>query len=125
MDKINGTKNALFFLSRAQTHHSFTNLRFLDELKFKVLLSKTACVIFNFRFRFVFIKDTHREEAPSKTPTLSKIMNKGIWVVGTSNQFFVYEVLKLKQNFRKNKEVVGKTQFFVIGPLSICDNIGF
>ena len=52
-------------------------------------------------------------------------MNKGIWVVGTSNQFFIYEVLKLKQNFRKNKEVAGKTQFFVIGPLSTCDNIGF
>ena len=29
-DKINGTKNALFFLSGALTHHSFTfNLRFL------------------------------------------------------------------------------------------------
>ena len=28
-DKINGTKNVLFFLSRAPTHHSFTfNLRF-------------------------------------------------------------------------------------------------
>ena len=52
-------------------------------------------------------------------------MNKGIWVVGTSNQFFIYEVLKLKQNFRKNKEVAGKTRFFVIGPLSTCDNIGF
>ena len=28
-DKINGTKNALFFLSQAPTHHSFNfNLRF-------------------------------------------------------------------------------------------------
>ena len=35
-DKINGTKNTLFFLSRAQTNHSFTfNLRFLFELKHK------------------------------------------------------------------------------------------
>ena len=82
-------------------------------------------MIFNFRFRFVFIKDIYKEEAPSKTPTLSKIVNKGIWVVGTSNQFFIYEVLKLKQNFRKNKEVAGKTRFFAIGPLSTCDNIGF
>ena len=33
-DKINDTKNTSFFLSRAQTHHSFTfNLRFLYELK--------------------------------------------------------------------------------------------
>ena len=56
-DKINGTKNALFFLLRAPTHHSFTfNLRFLYELKHKARLSKTVCGIFHFRFRFVFIK---------------------------------------------------------------------
>ena len=56
-DKISGTKNALFFLSRAPTHHSLTsNLQFLYELKHKVLLSKTACEILHFRFRFVFIK---------------------------------------------------------------------
>ena len=56
-DKIKGTKNALFFLSRAPTHHSFTfNLRFLYELEHKAPLSKTGCGIFNFRFRFVFIK---------------------------------------------------------------------
>ena len=56
-DKINGTKNALFFLSRAPTHHSFTfNLRFLHELKHKVRLSKILCGIFLFWFRFVFIK---------------------------------------------------------------------
>ena len=55
--KINGTKNALFFLSRAQTHHSFTfNLQFLYELKHKIGLSKTFCEIFHFRFSFVFIK---------------------------------------------------------------------
>ena len=56
-DKINGTKNALFFLSRAPTHHSFTfNLQFLYELKHKVRLSKTVCGIFHLRFRSVFIK---------------------------------------------------------------------
>ena len=56
-DKINGTKNALFFLSRAPTHHSFTfNLRFLYEPKRKLCLSKTVRRIFHFRFRFVFIK---------------------------------------------------------------------
>ena len=56
-DKINGTKNAIFFLSRAPTHHSFTfNLRFLYELKHKVRLSKTVCGIFHFRFGSVFIK---------------------------------------------------------------------
>ena len=46
-DKINGTKNYLFFLSRAPAHHSFTfNLQFSCELKHKVRLSKTACGIF-------------------------------------------------------------------------------
>ena len=56
-DKINGTKNAIFFLSRASTHHSFTfNFRFLYEMEYKVCLSKTEFAIFHFRFRFVFIK---------------------------------------------------------------------
>ena len=48
-DKVNGTKNALFFLSRATTDQSFAfNLRFLHELKHKVRLSKTVCGIFHF-----------------------------------------------------------------------------
>ena len=54
-DKRNGTKNPLFFLLRAPTHHSFTfNLQFLYELK--VHLSKSVCGVFHFRFRFIFIK---------------------------------------------------------------------
>ena len=56
-DEINGTKNALFFLSRAPTHHSFTfNLWFSFELNHKVHLSKTLCGIVHFRFCFVFNK---------------------------------------------------------------------
>ena len=56
-DKINVTKNALFFLSRAPTHDSFTfNLQVLYELKHKVHLFKSVCRIFHFRFRFLFIK---------------------------------------------------------------------
>ena len=56
-DKINDTKNAPFFLSRAPTYHSFTfSLRFLHELKHKVRLSKTVCGIFHFQLGFVFIK---------------------------------------------------------------------
>ena len=47
-DKINGTKNVLFFLSRAPTHRSVTfNLRFSYELRDKVCLSKTMCEIFH------------------------------------------------------------------------------
>ena len=56
-DKINGAKTALFFLSRATTHQSFTfNLRLLYELKYKVRLSKTVHGFFHFRFRSVFAK---------------------------------------------------------------------
>ena len=56
-EKINGTKNALFFLSYAPVHHSFAlNLRSIYELKRKVHLSETACGIFHFRLRFVFMK---------------------------------------------------------------------
>ena len=55
--KINGTKSVLFLLSRAPTHHNFTfELQFLYELKHKICLFKTVCVIFHFRFRFFFIK---------------------------------------------------------------------
>ena len=55
-DKINGTKDALFFLSQASTHHSFTfNMRFLYELEHKVCLSITVCGIFHFQFRFAFV----------------------------------------------------------------------
>ena len=56
-EKINSAKNAVFFLLRARSHHSFTlNLRLLYELKHKDRLSKTAYGIFYFRFSFVFIK---------------------------------------------------------------------
>ena len=56
LDKINYTKNALFFLSQAPIHHNFTfNLCFLYELKNKVRLSKTMCGIFHCWFRFVLI----------------------------------------------------------------------
>ena len=56
-DTINGTKNALFLLLRAPTHHSFAcNLRFLYELKHKVRLPKTMSRIFYFQFLFVFIE---------------------------------------------------------------------
>ena len=57
LNKVNGIKNALFFLSRVQTHDSFIfNLRFSYELKHKVRLSKTVGGIFHFRLHFVFLK---------------------------------------------------------------------
>ena len=63
-DKINGTKNVLFFLSRAPTHHRFTiNLRFLCELKHKGRLSRSVCefsifdsILFLLQFILLFNK---------------------------------------------------------------------
>ena len=46
-DKINVTKNVLFFLLQDPIHHSFT---------FIFHLSKTVCGVFHFQFRLVFIK---------------------------------------------------------------------
>ena len=58
-EKINGLKNALFFLSRAPTHHSFTfHLRFFYEMKHRIRLSKTVCRIFHsvsFLLKFIFL----------------------------------------------------------------------
>ena len=57
LGKINGTKNALFYLLRPPANHSFNfKLQFSYELKPKVCLFKTVCGIFHFQFRFVFIK---------------------------------------------------------------------
>ena len=55
--KINGTKNASFFLSRAPTHQNFTfDFQFIYKLRHKVCLSNTVCGIFHIWFPFVFIK---------------------------------------------------------------------
>ena len=69
----------------------------------------------------MYRKDTHRLKALSnKIPALRKSMNKGKWVVGTSNQISsLQEILKLKQKFRKNKAVTGKIPFFAIAPFFI------
>ena len=52
-------KNALFFLSWAPAHHSFTfNLWFLYKLKYMVRLCKTVCGIFDsvsFLLKFIFL----------------------------------------------------------------------
>ena len=74
------------------------------------------------------LKDTHREiEFSNKTPALTKSINTGIWVVGTSNQFFIRGFQTVKKI--KKEEVTGKTPFFVKGPFctprSIWLNIGF
>ena len=58
-NKISVTKNALYFLLRAPTHHSFTfNSQFLYELKHKARLSKSVVysVLFLLKFIFVFSK---------------------------------------------------------------------
>ena len=55
LGKLNVTKKAFFFLSRALTHHSFIfNSRFFSKLQQKVLLSKSVCGISHFWFPFGF-----------------------------------------------------------------------
>ena len=55
--KIKVIKNALFFLSQAPTHHSFTfHSQFSQELKPMVYFYKTVYRIFHFWFRLDFIK---------------------------------------------------------------------
>ena len=57
LNKINITKNALFFLAQAPTQYSFTfDSQFLYELNDLFHLSKTVYGIFHFRFHLVFIK---------------------------------------------------------------------
>ena len=55
-DRINVTKNPLFFLSGAPTHHILTlNSWYIYELKHKAHLSKSVCGIFHFLFRLVLL----------------------------------------------------------------------
>ena len=81
LDKINGTKNALFLLSWVPTHHSF-NLQFLYELKHKVRLSKTLCgfSIFDsasFLLKFILFFKKNYELFDFKTSLiLSKLKNR-------------------------------------------------
>ena len=56
-DKINGTKYALFFLSRTPTHHSFTfDSQFFYELNTNSISLKVSVGIFYFRFRLFLLK---------------------------------------------------------------------
>ena len=56
-DKINDTKNTLFFLSRAPTYHSFTfYLRFLHELKYMVHLDSNL-----FLLKFIFLSTKYKD----------------------------------------------------------------
>ena len=74
-------------------------------------------------------KDTHKKKHPKVK--LQRSRKVWIWTFGwlLHQMNSIYEVPKLKQNFRKKKVVTDKTPFFVIGqfctPHSICFNIGF
>ena len=71
---------------------------------------------------------TGKKHCQIKLQLLQKVQ---IWAFGFLVQQInsLWEVLKLKQNFRKNKVVTGKTPLFVLGLFcshhSICLNIGF
>ena len=56
-------------------------------MKKKIQLECTHCLV----------KDTHKEKAISnKTLPLTKSTNVGIWVIGTSNQFFIRFLNRIK-----------------------------
>ena len=63
--------------SQAWTHHGFTfNLGFLYELKFKIHLSKTMCVAFDFWFHLIFIKVHQKSMDPSTLKLHDSFQNK-------------------------------------------------
>ena len=69
-------------MSITQTEHSFENPKYLfkEEPMFCKLLKNA----------FFCVKDAHREKAPSnETQALTKSINMGIWVVGTTNQLSI------------------------------------
>ena len=108
--------------------------------------SGTACNCMMLRLQRIFVTDKKEEKlcyfdtwcylrilTGKKHPQikLHRFQIVWIWTFGWSvHQInFLYEVLKLKQSFWKNKLVTGKTPSFVIGSLctlhSICLNICF
>ena len=89
-----------------------------------MLCSLASKTLLNFYLRIL----TGKKHRQIKLQHLQKV---GIWAFGSLIHQInsLWQVLKLKQNFEKNKVVFGKTPFFVIGPFcthhSICLNIGF
>ena len=59
---------------------------------FKATDKEGAWVIMDKKYyREKIVKNTQREKAPSnKTPAFTKSKNMDIWIVGTSNQSFIY-----------------------------------
>ena len=100
-------KKSLFFLLQAPTHHSFTfNLRFLYELKHKVPLSKTVLGFSISDSLSFLLRRLKGKKHPTLALTKSRIWTCG-WLVYRTNS--LYQVLKLKQNFQKNKVVTSKS----------------
>ena len=75
----------------------------------------------------VFLRILKEKTTSNKTPAVTKSTNLEIWVVSTSNQFFIRGSYTEKKN-KKNKVVAGKTPFFVTSSFcthySIWLNIG-
>ena len=99
LDKVNVTKHASFFLSRAPTHHSFTfNWLFLYEWKYKVCLSKSMCGVFHVRFRFVFIKIYVFVQQSMNSLTLNVIIPFSIKIIEKPHKVLLPELSLLSYN---------------------------
>ena len=114
---LNGTKNAFFFLSRAPSRNSFTfNLRFSNELKYKVRLSKTVCEVYHIWFRFAFIIQQSAWTLwlwnviiPSKTKIMEKprkVLLPDLWLLSCKKNFKIQwyvRQLELPKNWTGDK----------------------
>ena len=83
----------------------------------------------NERFESVILRiQTRKKQHEIKLQRFQKVWTWIFrWLVHQIN--YLYEVVRLKQSFRKNKVLTVKTPFFAIGPFYnphfICLNIGF
>ena len=116
--------------SQNSQEETFAKVSFLIKLQasglnFAKLFKKTYLLLTNIKHELRIL--TGKKHGQIKLQRLLKVR---IWAFGLLHQIkSLLEVLKLKQNFQKNKLGTGKTPFFVLGPFyshhSICLNIGF
>ena len=145
-------KKNMKYQIRCKKHTKFASIKFCDFANFRKFckmleISRSWFTKFYSR-NFVFVNFFHlsdlRNYVLTKSDFLRILTRKKhrqmklqclqkvkIWVFGLLVQQInsLWEVLKLKHNFQKNKVVTGKTPFFLVGPFCSdhfsCLNIGF
>ena len=128
-------KNAVFFLLRAPTHHTFTfNLRFLYELKHKFRLSKLymGFPIFDFtslllKFVFLFNKMHGLFDLKTSVPFKIKIIEKlhtvllpDLWFLSCKKKFWNSVTSAWVGALQKHKWLCHYTVIWVVSVLQSC-----